>query len=235
MELFERMIKSARASLTYDELLTLVTEVEAVLNLLNQDHSLTFPQMTPKSLSLRLTYWLATEFYLYQIQPFLKIQITTSLLNDLNRRMKHLTETSRNVGKGNIYRELHRTYKASKGIQDTVKGAGPCILSQLERLSIDSFTLAFQLWCIAWVSLTETEFTDGLESGGLVHYLGGCMVRCVLKVCFDMSKHLTTRQDSDRYKIYMWQALRKGGTRRKKFFLILRVQLFWYLKSGYTL
>lgn len=116
----QRIKAIGRASLTYDELLTLVTEMEAVLNLLNQDHSLTFPQMTPKSLSLRLTYWLATEFYLYQIQPFLKIQITTSLLNDLNRRMKHLTETSRNVGKGNIYSnsgnsiELTRPAKESR-------------------------------------------------------------------------------------------------------------------------
>ena len=131
--IFERMIKSAkrclkksvgRASLTYDELLTLVTEIEAVLN----SRPLTYVSTDDLEEPLTPSHLLLGYRVLSLPDPTLSNDPDyDESANDLGRRMKHLLKTSEKFWKRwkKEYllelREFHRTYQTSKGVKDMVQ------------------------------------------------------------------------------------------------------------------
>ena len=131
--IFERMIKSAkrclkksvgRASLTYDELSTLVVEIEAVLN----SRPLTYVSMDDLEEPLTPSHLLLGYRVLSLPDPLLHDDPDyNESANDLSRRMKHLLKTSEKFWKRwkKEYllelREFHRTSRISKGAKDAVQ------------------------------------------------------------------------------------------------------------------
>ena len=131
--IFERMIKSAkrclkksvgRASLTYDELSTLVIEIEAVLN----SRPLTYVSMDDLEEPLTPSHLLLGYRVLSLPDPPLSDDPDYGAsANDLSRRMKHLLKTSERFWKRwkKEYllelREFHRTSRISKGVKETVQ------------------------------------------------------------------------------------------------------------------
>ena len=131
--IFERMIKSAkrclkksvgRASLTYDELSTLVTEIEAVLN----SRPLTYVSMDDLEEPLTPSHLLLGYRVLSLPDPPLSDDPDyNESANNLSRRMKHLLRTSEKFWKcwKKEYllelREFHRTSQISKGVRDAVQ------------------------------------------------------------------------------------------------------------------
>lgn len=133
--IFERMIKSAKrclkksigkACLSYDELLTLVTEVEAVLN----SRPLSYISMDDLEEPLTPSHLVVGFRVLSLPDPNLYADDDpdyNETADDLSRRMKHYIETSKKFWKRwkQEYllelRELHRNCQVSKGIKDTVK------------------------------------------------------------------------------------------------------------------
>ena len=131
--IFERMVKSVkrclkksvgRASLTYDELSTLVTEIEAVLN----SRPLTYVSMddleeplTPSHLMLGYRVLSLPD------PPSTDDPDYNESATDLTRRMKHLLRTSEKFWKRwkreylLEFREFHRTSQVSKGVSDAVQ------------------------------------------------------------------------------------------------------------------
>ena len=127
------MIKSAkhclkksvgRASLTYDELSTLVTEIEEVLNL----RPLTYVSTDDLEEPLTLSHLLLGYRVLSLPDPtFSNDPDYGESANDLDRRMKHLLKTSEKFWKRlkKEYllelREFNRSYQTSKGVKDVVQ------------------------------------------------------------------------------------------------------------------
>ena len=132
--MFERLIKSAkrclkktigRAHLTYDELLTLVTEVEAVLNL----RPLTYVAMDDLESPLTPSHLLLGYRVLSLPDPSLSDDpsYSESTVEGLTRRMRHLIKTSEKFWKRwkKEYllelRESHRTHRTDKGVVSPVR------------------------------------------------------------------------------------------------------------------
>lgn len=131
--IFERMIKSTkrclkksigRAYLTYDELSTLVTEIEAVLN----SRPLTYVSTDDLEEPLTPSHLLLGYRVLSLPDPPLSDDPDyVESANDLSRRMKHLLKTSEKFWKRwkKEYllelREFHRTHRTSKGVKDVVR------------------------------------------------------------------------------------------------------------------
>ena len=124
--IFERMIKSAkrclkksigRASLTYDELSTLVIEIEAVLN----SRLLTYVSMDDLEEPSHLL--LGYRVLSLPDPPLSDDPDYGESANDLSRRMKHLLKTSEKFWKRwkKEYllelSEFHRTSRISKGVK----------------------------------------------------------------------------------------------------------------------
>ena len=129
---FERMIKSAkrclkkaigRANLTYDELLTLLTEIEAVLN----SRPLSYVSMDDLEEPLTPSHLLLgyRVLSLPDRTPSDDPDYDESSY-DLSRRMKHVIQTSEKFWKrwSKEYllelRECHRAYQVSRGVKDAV-------------------------------------------------------------------------------------------------------------------
>ena len=131
--IFERLIKSAKrclkksvgtASLTYDELSTLVTEIEAVLN----SRPLTYVSMDDLEEPLTPSHLLLGYRILSLPDPPLSDEPSyDESASDLTRRMRHLLRTSEHFWKRwrKEYllelREFHRSSRISKGLRDVVE------------------------------------------------------------------------------------------------------------------
>lgn len=131
--IFERIVQSAKrclkkavgkACLTYDELLTIVTEIEAVLN----SRPLSYVSVDDLEEPLTPSHLLLGYRVLSLPDPSLHDDPDhNESAQDLSRRMKHLIKTSgrfwRRWRKEYLteLREFHRNPKTSKGVQDAVK------------------------------------------------------------------------------------------------------------------
>ena len=131
--IFERMIKSAkrclkksigRANFTYDELLTLVIEVEAVLN--SRPHTYVSVDdleepLTPSHLVVGYRVLSLPDPHCSDDPDY------TESADDLSRRMKHLLKTSEKFWKRwkrehlLELREFHRNSRVSQGVNDAVQ------------------------------------------------------------------------------------------------------------------
>ena len=124
--IFERCLKKSvgRTSLTYDELSTLVTEIEAVLN----SRPLTYVSTDDLEEPLTPSHLLLGYRVLSLPDPTLSDDPDyDESANDLGRRMKHLLKTSEKFWKRwkKEYllelREFHHTHQISKGVKDVVQ------------------------------------------------------------------------------------------------------------------